>query len=149
MEMEATLVELGRLELSVPPAEYFRMAFTPELSALPITLAMADRVAELKGSCFHKVPSGAGTEQRKPVSAWAFIGQQLGRRGREHGVPENRFQPGREIGPDRRRRSRFRTALDRNRFDALPDLDCLASRHPPKNGRGLELQVPDADRLHG
>jgi hypothetical protein len=79
MEKEAKLVELGRLELSVPPAELFRTAFTPELSALPITPAMADRVAELKGSCFHKVPSGAGTEQRKPVSAWAFIGRRVHR----------------------------------------------------------------------
>jgi PIN domain nuclease of toxin-antitoxin system len=53
----AKLVELGRLERSVPLAEFFRQAITPELAVLPITPAIAERVAELEGSGFHKDPA--------------------------------------------------------------------------------------------
>ena len=41
----AKLVELGRLELSVPLSEFFRLAVTPELTVLPISPAIAERVA--------------------------------------------------------------------------------------------------------
>ena len=53
----AKLVELGRLELSLPLAEFFRQAITPELAVLPITPAIAERVAKLEGSGFHKDPA--------------------------------------------------------------------------------------------
>ena len=53
----AKLVELGRLELSVPLAEFLRQAITPELAVLPITPAIAERVAQLEGSGFHKDPA--------------------------------------------------------------------------------------------
>ena len=53
----AKLVELGRLELSVPLAEFFRLAITPELTVLPITPAIAERVSQLEESGFHKDPA--------------------------------------------------------------------------------------------
>lgn len=53
----AKLVEFGKLELSVPLAEFFRLALTPELTVLPITAAIAERVATLEASGFHKDPA--------------------------------------------------------------------------------------------
>ena len=53
----AKLVELGRLELSVPLAEFFRLAITPELTVLSITSAIAERVTTLEASGFHKDPA--------------------------------------------------------------------------------------------
>jgi PIN domain nuclease of toxin-antitoxin system len=53
----AKLVELGRLELSVPLKEFLRMALTPELTILPITSAIAERVARLEAEGFHKDPA--------------------------------------------------------------------------------------------
>ena len=53
----AKLVELGRLELSVPLSEFFRLAVTPELTVLPISPAIAERVATLEASGFHKDPA--------------------------------------------------------------------------------------------
>ena len=51
------LVELGRLELSVPLAEFFRLAVTPELTMLPVSPAIAERVATLEASGLHKDPA--------------------------------------------------------------------------------------------
>jgi PIN domain nuclease of toxin-antitoxin system len=51
------LVELGRLQLSVPLAEFFRLAITQELTLLPVTPAIADRVTTLEPSGFHKDPA--------------------------------------------------------------------------------------------
>ena len=53
----AELVELGRLELSVPLAEFFRLAVTPELTMLPVSPAIAERVATLEASGLHKDPA--------------------------------------------------------------------------------------------
>jgi PIN domain nuclease of toxin-antitoxin system len=53
----AKLVELGRLELAIPLAEFFRLAITPELTVLPITPAIAERVTSLEASGFHKDPA--------------------------------------------------------------------------------------------
>jgi PIN domain nuclease of toxin-antitoxin system len=53
----AKLVELGRLELSVPLAEFFRLALTPELTVLPVTSAIAGRVTTLEAAGFHKDPA--------------------------------------------------------------------------------------------
>jgi PIN domain nuclease of toxin-antitoxin system len=53
----AKLVELGRLKVSVPLAEFFRLAITPELAILPVTPAIAERVTTLEGSGFHKDPA--------------------------------------------------------------------------------------------
>jgi PIN domain nuclease of toxin-antitoxin system len=53
----AKLVELGKLELSVPLAEFFHLAVTPELTVLPITPAIAQRVASLEAAGFHKDPA--------------------------------------------------------------------------------------------
>ena len=53
----AKLVELGKLELSVPLAEFFRLALTPELTVLPVTSAIAERVTTLEVSGFHKDPA--------------------------------------------------------------------------------------------
>ena len=53
----AKLVELGRLQLSIPLAEFFRLAITPELTVLPITSAIAARVAALEAAGFHKDPA--------------------------------------------------------------------------------------------
>ena len=53
----AKLVELGRLQLSVPLAEFFRLAITPELAVLPVTPAIAERVTSLESSGFHKDPA--------------------------------------------------------------------------------------------
>ncbi len=53
----AKLVELGKLELSVPLAEFFRLALTPELTVLPVTYAIAERVTTLEASGFHKDPA--------------------------------------------------------------------------------------------
>ncbi|MEK7675071.1 MAG: type II toxin-antitoxin system VapC family toxin [Verrucomicrobiota bacterium] len=53
----AKLVELGRLQLSVPLAEFFRLAITNELTVLPITPAIADRVTALEAAGFHKDPA--------------------------------------------------------------------------------------------
>ena len=53
----AKLVELGRLELSVPLSEFFRLAITPDLTVLPISTAVAERVAGLEASGVHKDPA--------------------------------------------------------------------------------------------
>ena len=53
----AKLVELGRLELSVPLSEFFRLAVTPELTVLPVSPAIAERAATLEASGFHKDPA--------------------------------------------------------------------------------------------
>ena len=53
----AKLVELGKLELSVPLAEFFRLALTPELMVLPVSPAIAERVTTLEASGFHKDPA--------------------------------------------------------------------------------------------
>lgn len=53
----AKLVELGKLELDVPLAEFFRFAVTPELIILPITRAIAEQVFTLEASGFHKDPA--------------------------------------------------------------------------------------------
>jgi PIN domain nuclease of toxin-antitoxin system len=53
----AKLVELRRLELSVPLAEFFHLAITPELTVLPITTAIAERITALEASGFHKDPA--------------------------------------------------------------------------------------------
>jgi PIN domain nuclease of toxin-antitoxin system len=53
----AKLVELGRLQLSVPPSEFFRLAITQELTVLPVTPALAERVTALEASGFHKDPA--------------------------------------------------------------------------------------------
>lgn len=53
----AKLVELGKLELSVPLAEFFRLAVTPELTVLPISTAIAERVVTLEATGFHKDPA--------------------------------------------------------------------------------------------
>jgi PIN domain nuclease of toxin-antitoxin system len=50
----AKLVELGRLQLSIPLGEFFRLAITPELTVLPVTSAIAERVTALESSGFHK-----------------------------------------------------------------------------------------------
>ena len=53
----AKLVELGKLQLSVPLAEFFRLAVTPELTVLPVSAAIAERVTTLEASGFHKDPA--------------------------------------------------------------------------------------------
>ena len=53
----AKLAELGRLQLSIPLAEIFRLAITPELTVLPITPAIAERVTALEAAGFHKDPA--------------------------------------------------------------------------------------------
>ncbi len=53
----AKLVELGRLELSIPLAEFFRLAIAPGLTVLPVTPAIAERVTALEADGFHKDPA--------------------------------------------------------------------------------------------
>ncbi len=53
----AKLVELGRLELAIPLADFFRLAVTPELTVLPIVPAIAERVVTMESSGFHKDPA--------------------------------------------------------------------------------------------
>lgn len=53
----AKLVELERLQLSIPLAEFLGLALTPELTVLPITSAIAERVASLETAGFHKDPA--------------------------------------------------------------------------------------------
>jgi PIN domain nuclease of toxin-antitoxin system len=53
----AKLVELGRLQLSIPLAGFFRLAITPELTVLSITPAIAERVTGLEAAGFHKDPA--------------------------------------------------------------------------------------------
>jgi len=53
----AKLIELGRLELSVPLPEFFRLAITSELTVLPVTPAVAERVTLLDASGFHRDPA--------------------------------------------------------------------------------------------
>ncbi len=53
----AKLVELGRLQLTIPLAEFFQLAITPELSVLPVTPAIAERATTLEASGFHKDPA--------------------------------------------------------------------------------------------
>ncbi|MDB6037709.1 MAG: hypothetical protein JWM99_1550 [Verrucomicrobiales bacterium] len=53
----AKLVELGRLQLSISLGEFFRMAITTELTVLPVTPRIAERVATLEKSGFHKDPA--------------------------------------------------------------------------------------------
>jgi PIN domain nuclease of toxin-antitoxin system len=53
----AKLTELGRLQLAVPLAEFFRLAVARELTVLPVTPAIAERVTALEASGFHKDPA--------------------------------------------------------------------------------------------
>lgn len=53
----AKLIELRRLQLAVPLAEFFRLALTPELTVLPITPAIAARVTTLQAAGFHQDPA--------------------------------------------------------------------------------------------
>jgi PIN domain nuclease of toxin-antitoxin system len=53
----AKLVELGRLRLSVSLGQFFRTAITSELTVLPVTPQIAERVATLETSGFHKDPA--------------------------------------------------------------------------------------------
>ncbi len=53
----AKLVELGRLELSVSLAEFLQLALTAELTVLPISPAIVERVSTLEESGFHKDPA--------------------------------------------------------------------------------------------
>lgn len=53
----AKLVELGRLELAVSLAEFFRLAVTSDLTVLPISPAVAERVATLEADGFHRDPA--------------------------------------------------------------------------------------------
>lgn len=53
----AKLVELGRLELSVSLSEFFHLALTPELTILPVSPAIAERVSTLEATGFHKDPA--------------------------------------------------------------------------------------------
>jgi PIN domain nuclease of toxin-antitoxin system len=53
----AKLVELGRLQLSVPLAEFFPLAITQELTLLPVTPPIAVLVTTLEESGFHKDPA--------------------------------------------------------------------------------------------
>ena len=43
--------------MSVPLAEFFRLATTPELTVLPVSPAIAERVTALEASGFHKDPA--------------------------------------------------------------------------------------------
>lgn len=62
----AKLVELGRLQISVPLAEFFRLATTVELTVLPVTPAIAERVTSLESLGFHKDPA----DQLIVATAW-------------------------------------------------------------------------------
>ena len=53
----AKLVELGRLELSVPLTEFFDLALTPDLKVLPVTPAIAARASTLEATGFQKDPA--------------------------------------------------------------------------------------------
>ncbi len=53
----AKLIELGRLQLSVPLAEFFRLAVTPDLVVLPVTPSIAEQVTSLEKTGFHKDPA--------------------------------------------------------------------------------------------
>jgi PIN domain nuclease of toxin-antitoxin system len=53
----AKLIELGRLQLEVPLTEFFRLAITSELTVLPITPAIAEKVTTLQSVGFHKDPA--------------------------------------------------------------------------------------------
>ena len=53
----AKLVEFGRLILAVPFTEFLRQALSPELTVLPVTAAIAERVTSLERSGFHKDPA--------------------------------------------------------------------------------------------
>lgn len=53
----AKLIELGRLQLSVPLAEFFRLAVTPDLVVLPVTPSIAEQVTTLEKTGFHKDPA--------------------------------------------------------------------------------------------
>ena len=41
----------------MPLAEFFRLALTPELTVLPISPAIAERMTTLEASGFHKDPA--------------------------------------------------------------------------------------------
>jgi PIN domain nuclease of toxin-antitoxin system len=53
----AKLVELGHLEIAVPLSEFLRHAVSPELTVLPITPAIAERLIGLESTGFHKDPA--------------------------------------------------------------------------------------------
>lgn len=53
----AKLVELERLQLTVPLDEFFESAITAELTVLPVTPVIAKRVTLLESSGFHKDPA--------------------------------------------------------------------------------------------
>ncbi len=53
----AKLVELDRLDMDVPLAEFYRKAISPELTALPITAEIAEIATNLERRGFHKDPA--------------------------------------------------------------------------------------------
>ena len=53
----AKLVELDRLEIDVPLAEFYRQAISPELTVLPSTAEIADIATSLERKRFHKDPT--------------------------------------------------------------------------------------------
>ncbi len=53
----AKLVELGRLQLSIPLAEFFRRGVGSELTVLPVTAVIAERVTTLEAEGFHRDPA--------------------------------------------------------------------------------------------
>jgi PIN domain nuclease of toxin-antitoxin system len=53
----AKLVELDRLGIDVPLAEFYRQAISPELTVLPITAEIADIATSLERKGFHKDPA--------------------------------------------------------------------------------------------
>lgn len=53
----AKLVELGRLQIDLPLAEFYREAISSELTVLPITAEIADIATSLERKGFHKDPA--------------------------------------------------------------------------------------------
>jgi PIN domain nuclease of toxin-antitoxin system len=53
----AKLVEFGRVQLFMPLGEFIAAAISPELTVLPITAAIAEKVTTLEGLGFHKDPA--------------------------------------------------------------------------------------------
>jgi PIN domain nuclease of toxin-antitoxin system len=53
----AKLVESGRLDLYIPVAKFIAQAISPELTVLPTTEAIAEKVTTLEASGFHKDPA--------------------------------------------------------------------------------------------
>ena len=53
----AKLIELDRVEIDVPLAEFYRKAISPELTVLPITAEIAEIATNLEANGFHKDPA--------------------------------------------------------------------------------------------